>query len=97
MFTDKGNIYVACCDTFQNCCNKTDDDYSILNNLLETGDTRVLKIVAVIKQRGEYIIDVPCAWLRNCIYDMNNDNIDAEVKLCNSVPRLIGFLRGRLS
>jgi len=88
LFTDKGNIYVTCCNTFANCCEKTDDDFSLLNDLIKSGENRILKMVTIFKQGDKSGIEVPCGWLRKYICEMNNDNINAEVKVNSEKGKL---------
>jgi hypothetical protein len=81
LLTDKGNLYIDCCNTFNNCCFKTDNDYSIINDLIKTKESRILKMVTIYKNDSLIIAPVPCAEICQQVYDMNNDNIDTEVKL----------------
>ena len=80
LFTDKGNLHIACCNMITNCCGKTDDDFSIRNDLIESGESRVLKMVTLIKQGDRIRFDLPCEWLRNLICEMNSDNTNTEVR-----------------
>ena len=82
LLTDQDNLYIICCNTFANCSHcdeKPDEDYS-LKDLIAAGDNRILKMVTIFKTTG---IDFPCAWLRQSIYNMNNENKNTEVK-CGS-------------
>jgi len=80
LFTDKGNLHIARCNMITNCCGKTDDDFSILNDLIESGESRILRMITLIKQGDRIGLDLPCEWLRNLICEMNDDNANTEVR-----------------
>ncbi|MCL2628653.1 MAG: hypothetical protein FWD44_08175 [Oscillospiraceae bacterium] len=81
LFTEKGNFYIDCCSAFSNCCEKTDDDYSIINKMIEAGDNRVLKLVGIFKQGEVRGISVPCFDFCQHIFDMNKENAHTKLKI----------------
>lgn len=71
-FTDKGNIYVRHHKSF-------DESYAVcttLNHMVASEDTKVLKTVTVFSGG---CLEVPSAWLREFLYELNNDNENTEV------------------
>jgi hypothetical protein len=93
LLTDKGNLYIDCCTTFNNCCYKTDNDYSFINDLIKNKDSRVLKMVTMVANEGLAVAPIPCAEICQQIYDMNKDNINTEVRFGNgeTIPYLREF------
>ena len=83
LLTDKGNVYIARCDTFPNC---TDcQGYTDLGGLDAAGENRIVRMVTAFKDKlcceenGRSGVESPCHWLRKFISELNNENLNAEV------------------
>lgn len=81
LLTDKGNLYIARCDTYDHCL--TCQGYTTLGGIEATRENRIVRMVTAFKDhrsvdapRG---VDAPCAWLRQFIRELNPDNLNAEV------------------
>ena len=85
LLTDKGNYYIICCNALQDRGEKTEDDYSGLEDMVKTGDTKVSKMLTILKSANGVTGDIPCVWLRRRGYDMNHDNLDAAVGSGNTL------------
>ncbi len=82
LLTDKEKLYTVCCRDFcQGFGEKLCENCSSLKALLEADDTRITKIITAYKTKKQSGIEIPCAWLRRFIYDMNEGNAEAGVWL----------------
>jgi GNAT superfamily N-acetyltransferase/cytidine deaminase len=101
LLTDKGNLYVNICDDFcQGLGEKLCEACTPLNEMIAAGETGIHKMVSVWKDGAQMGVEIPCAWYRQFIKDMNPQNSDAEVMLGGSrihkMKELVPPLKTRL-
>ena len=80
LLTEKGNVYVGVCiDTPSGmgfCA-----EHSAIAQMITNEESRIVKIVAVGKE-GKILS--PCGRCREFIYQINNENLDAEILVDNN-------------
>ena len=80
MLSEKGNVYVGVCiDTPSGmgfCA-----EHSAIAQMITNEESRIIKIVAV---GAEGKILSPCGRCREFIYQINNENLDAEILVDNN-------------
>jgi cytidine deaminase len=80
LLTEKGNVYVGVCiDTPSGmgfCA-----EHSAIAQMITNEESRIIKIVAV---GAEGKILSPCGRCREFIYQINNENLDAEILVDNN-------------
>lgn len=89
--TDKGNVYVGVCiDTSSSmgfCA-----EHSAIAQMITNGESKIVKIVAV-GRNGRVL--PPCGRCREFIYQINNENLKAEVLIDDnkvvSIEELLPF------
>lgn len=86
--TDKGNVYRGVCiDTSSSmgfCA-----EHAAIAAMITAGESRIEKIVAVCDGVG---IVSPCGRCREFMYQINHENLNAEVRLKGGVVTLRGLL-----
>ena len=72
LFTDKGNTYIihhkSCEESYAVC--------ATLSSMIAAEDIRILKTVTMFSGG---CLEIPSAWLRKFLYELNNDNKDMEI------------------
>ena len=93
LLTDKGNVYIGVCiDTA--CGMGFCAEHSAIAQMIANEESRIVKIVAVGKDRKVY---PPCGRCREFMYQVDNDNLEADVLVDdNMVVKLAELLPFRL-
>ena len=75
ILTDKGNVYVGCnIDTA--CSMGYCAEHAAIAAMVTAGESRIVKVVAVNFEGKVY---PPCGRCREFMYQINNENLNAEV------------------
>ena len=77
LLTAAGNIYVGVCIDAA-CGIGFCAEHSAIANMVTMGESRIVKVVAL---GGDGKFMPPCGRCRELLYQVNNDNLDAEILL----------------
>ncbi len=91
ILTDKGNVYTGK-DIDVPCSLGFCAEHSAISAMLNAGESRIVKLVAVSAKHGVFS---PCGRCRELIYQINKENIHCEIMLKDRIVTLNELLPER--
>ncbi len=91
ILTDKGNVYIGK-DIDVPCSLGFCAEHSAISAMLNAGESRIIKLVAVSAKHGVFS---PCGRCRELMYQINKENINCEIMLKDRIVTLNELLPER--